>query len=195
MAFLGLAPTVAAATLDQVPEEPRFHVTEARGDFSVPVEYRPSLGPLLALLRSVKRPYNPHGGDFGRGAVIESDQLPQVATILRHWGYLPYFVDSRFADDEFGEPFPLFGCSGAVTGLVYRVWVKPDSGTSMPECIPIEYISPIVKSTIPADPRCGPVSRPSFMPVYGPLGGVAMTAMDTGTGEQLTVEEYRKRIS
>ena len=80
------------------------------------------------------REYDPDGGDFGRGPRIKKSQVPGVSIILAEMGFKPYVWDSP---DEFGQAFPLYGCSGGLTTLAYRVWTRERDGKH--ECVPIEY--------------------------------------------------------
>lgn len=91
-------------------------------------------GRLRDTLQSAIREFDPNGGDFGRGPQIRKSQLAGVAIILEGMGFKPYVFD---APDEFGQAFPLYGCSGGLTAMAQRVWTREREGKF--ECIPFEY--------------------------------------------------------
>lgn len=150
MVFLGLAPVAPAFGLK---------VTErwGSGDDIIRAPIFPLNPPLRNALASSAREFDPRGGDMGRahftldsdfsffledGEKIHTGGLAEIGAILARMGFHPYVVDAS-SGDQFGQAFPLYGCSGGITGLLYRVWIREHDGKY--ECIPIEYVNPIIR--------------------------------------------------
>lgn len=148
MALLGIAPALAGGVKanDNPSEDVGLIGNPAASNRDFPrdkVDYD-NVGLLEHTLRSAIREFHPCGGDFGRGPQIYHGDVWAASVLLRDMGFEPYSISPELTDEFYGQPFPLYGASGGLTGLVYRVWTR-QVGTGFNakyEAVPFEYVHP-----------------------------------------------------
>ena len=134
MALLGIAPAteVFASNLRIPGQNPDATFREGR---VWPSPWIYTFMPLTKALERGIHEFDPNGGDMGRGPRILKQEVPVAATILNNMGFRPYSLNDP---DPLGEPFPLYGCSGGLTTLAMRIWVRQTGEKH--EAVCLEYI-------------------------------------------------------
>lgn len=94
---------------------------------------------LAEKLRMSMRVINPRGGDFGRGLEIPWWDVARADGLLRRMEFEPYIFNEE-QRDEFGQAIPVYGVSGGLTPLLYRVYFRFRDGRC--EAVPFEYVHP-----------------------------------------------------